>query len=110
MKNSLSKQGRLDFTVSPKLQTIWGFREATVFALEGWGASLFVASMLLNVVSGMIAGVLLLILAVVLLLSHLGHPQRPPLLGESRHRDDWWVHRLGSAVCGRTPGTGLAYG
>jgi formate-dependent nitrite reductase membrane component NrfD len=106
MKNSLSKQGRLDFTVSPKLQTIWGFREATVFALEGWGASLFVASMLLNVVSGMIAGVLLLILAVVLLLSHLGHPFRAWMAIRNVRRS--WVSR-GTVTIGGFIGLGALY-
>ena len=76
MKDSLSQQGRLDFTVSPKLQTVWGFREGMVFALEGISASLFLGFMFLDVVWGMILGVVLLVLAVLLLLSHLGHPFR----------------------------------
>ena len=77
MKNSLSTQGRLDFTVSPKLQTIWGFREAMVFSLEGLSASLFLGFMFLDVVPGMIVGVVLLILAVVL----AAFPSWPPLSG-----------------------------
>ena len=106
MKNSLSTQGRLDFTVSPKLQTIWGFREATVFALEGWGASLFVAFMFLNVAAGMIVGVVLLVLAVVLLLSHLGHPFRAWMAIRNVRRS--WVSR-GTVTIGGFIGLGALY-
>ena len=76
MKNTLTQQGRLDFSVGYRLQTIWGLREAVVFFLEGLGVALFAGFLLLDFMPGMIAGILLMVAAVLLLLSHLGQPLR----------------------------------
>lgn len=106
MKNSLSQQGRLDFTVSPKLQTIWGFREAAVFALEGLSVTIFIAFMFLHIVPGMVAGIVLLIMAVLLLLSHLGHPLRAWMAIRNFRRS--WVSR-GTVCIGGFIGLGTLY-
>jgi len=106
MKNALSQQGRLDFSVRPKLQTIWGFREAAVFSLEGLSVTLFVASMFLNVVPGMVVGIVLLITAVLLLLSHLGHPFRAWMAIRNIRRS--WVSR-GTVMIGAFIGLGTLY-
>ena len=76
MRSTLTQQGRLDFSVGYRLQTIWGLREAVVFFLEGLGVALVAGFALLDLIPGMIAGILLMVAAVLLLLSHLGHPLR----------------------------------
>jgi formate-dependent nitrite reductase membrane component NrfD len=106
MKNSIIRQGRLDFTVAPKLQTVWGFREAIVFSLEGLGATLFVAFMILNHVPAMVVGIALLIAAVLLLLSHLGHPFRAWMAVRNVRRS--WISR-GTAVISGFIFLGLVY-
>jgi formate-dependent nitrite reductase membrane component NrfD len=106
MKNALSQQGRLDFTVKPKLQTIWGFREAAVFALEGVSVTLFAGFMFLDVVAGMVVGIVLLITAVLLLLSHLGHPFRAWMAIRNFRRS--WVSR-GTVMIGAFIGLGSLY-
>ena len=68
MKNRPKKQGDMDFSVAPRLQTIWGAREATVFFLEGLSVTLFIAFAFLNVVPGMVASIALLIVAVLLVI------------------------------------------
>jgi formate-dependent nitrite reductase membrane component NrfD len=106
MKQILGQQGRVDFSVSPKLQTIWGFREGAVFFLEGLSVTLFVAFMFLNVIPGMVVGVVLLIAAVLLLLSHLGHPMRAWMAIRNFRRS--WVSR-GTLVIGAFNGLGIVY-
>lgn len=106
MKNILKKQGDVDFSLSPKLQTIWGFREAFVFFLEGLSVTLFIAFAFLNVVPGMVLGIVLLIVAVLLLLSHLGHPLRAWMAIRNFRRS--WVSR-GTAVIGLFIGLGAIY-
>ena len=106
MKNIIIRQGRLDFSVAPKLQTVWGFREALVFYLEGLGATLFVAFMLLGHLPAMVAGIALLIAAVVLLLSHLGHPFRAWMAIRNVRRS--WISR-GTVVISGFIGLGVVY-
>jgi formate-dependent nitrite reductase membrane component NrfD len=106
MKNSLIKQGRLDFSVGPKQQTVWGFREALVFFLEGLGVTLFVAFMKLKYVPAMVVGIALLVAAVMLLLSHLGHPFRAWMAIRSVRRS--WISR-GTVVISGFVGLGAAY-
>lgn len=96
----------MDFSVSPKLQTIWGFREGAVFFLEGLSVTMFVAFMFLNVIPGMVVGVVLLIAAVLLLLSHLGHPMRAWMAIRNFRRS--WVSR-GTLVIGAFNGLGIVY-
>ena len=106
MKNPPRKQGDLDFSVAPRRQTVWGFREATVFFLEGLSVTLFIAFMFLNVVPGMVLGIALLIAAVLLLLSHLGHPLRAWMAIRNFRRS--WVSR-GTCVIGAFIGLGTVY-
>lgn len=96
----------MDFSVSPKLQTIWGFREGVVFFLEGLSVTVFVGFMFLNFIPGMVAGVALLIAAVLLLLSHLGHPFRAWMAIRNFRRS--WVSR-GTVVIGAFNGLGIVY-
>lgn len=106
MKNPPRKQGDLDFSVAPRLQTIWGIREASVFFLEGLSVTLFMAFAFLNVVPGMVVSIALLIAAVLLLLSHLGHPMRAWLaIRNFRHS---WVSR-GTVVISTFIGLGMVY-
>ena len=106
MKNPPRKQGDLDFSVAPRLQTIWGIREASVFFLEGLSVTLFMAFAFLNVVPGMVLSIALLIVAVLLLLSHLGHPMRAwQAILNFRHS---WVSR-GTVVIGTFIGLGMVY-
>jgi formate-dependent nitrite reductase membrane component NrfD len=106
MKNPPRKQGDLDFSVAPRLQTIWGIREASVFFLEGLSVTLFMAFAFLNVVPGMVLSIALLIAAVLLLLSHLGHPMRAWLAILNFRRS--WVSR-GTVVIGTFIGLGTVY-
>jgi len=106
MKNPPKKQGDLDFTVASRLQTVWGIREASVFFLEGLSVTLFMAFAFLNVVPGMLLSILLLIAAVLLLLSHLGHPMRAWLAIRNFRRS--WVSR-GTVVIGAFIGLGTVY-
>jgi formate-dependent nitrite reductase membrane component NrfD len=106
MKNPPIKQGDLDFSAAPRLQTIWGVREAIVFFLEGLSVTLFLAFAFLNVVPGMVLSIALLIAAVLLLLSHLGHPMRAWLAIRNFRRS--WVSR-GTVVIGAFIGLGTVY-
>jgi formate-dependent nitrite reductase membrane component NrfD len=106
MKNPPIKQGDLDFSAAPRLQTIWGVREAFVFFLEGLSVTLFLAFAFLNVVPGMVLSIALLIAAVLLLLSHLGHPMRAWLAIRNFRRS--WVSR-GTVVIGAFIGLGTVY-
>lgn len=74
---SYLRQGTLKFVPGYKVQTLWGRSEAAVFALECAGAPLVA----LAVYSGaglpaVLTGLLMVGVAVVLLLLHLGHPRR----------------------------------
>ncbi len=74
---SYLRQGTLKFVPGYKLQTRWGLSEATVFALECAGAPLI--AMAIYSGAGVFAfstGLLMVCMAVVLLLLHLGHPRR----------------------------------
>jgi formate-dependent nitrite reductase membrane component NrfD len=106
MKNPPIKQGDLDFSAVPRLQTIWGVREAGVFFLEGLSVTLFMAFAFLNVVPGMLLSIALLIAAVLLLLSHLGHPMRAWLAIRNFRRS--WVSR-GTVVIGAFIGLATVY-
>ena len=91
MRSTLTQQGRLDFSVGYRLQTIWGWREAVVFFREGLGVALVAGFSLLDLIPGMIAGILLMVAAVLLLLSHLGHPIRAWMALRNVRRS--WVSR-----------------
>jgi formate-dependent nitrite reductase membrane component NrfD len=106
MKIPPKKQGDLDFSVAPRLQTIWGIREASVFFLEGLSVTLFMAFAFLKFVPGMVLSIALLIAAVLLLLSHLGHPMRA-WLAILNFRNSW-VSR-GTVVIGTFVGLGTVY-
>jgi len=106
MKNPPIKQGDLDFSVAPRLQTVWGVREAAVFFLEGLSVTLFMAFAFLEYVPGMVASIALLIVAVLLLLSHLGHPMRAWMAIRNFRRS--WVSR-GTVVIGGFIGLGAVY-
>jgi formate-dependent nitrite reductase membrane component NrfD len=71
----IMQQGRPDFSVGPKLQTTWGFREGAVFATEGLSATVMMLSAADHWLPGMIGAEVLMILVVVLLFSHLGNPK-----------------------------------
>ncbi|MBM3512563.1 MAG: hypothetical protein FJX59_02480 [Alphaproteobacteria bacterium] len=70
----IMQQGRPDFSVGPKLQTTWGFREGAVFAAEGLSATVMMASAAAHWLPGMIGAEAVMVLVVVLLFSHLGNP------------------------------------
>lgn len=71
------KQGTLKFVPGYKLQTRWGFTEACVFTLECAGAPLLAMAVLWGAPRLAFAlGLGMVVLAIVLLLSHLGHPMR----------------------------------
>ena len=106
MKIPPRKQGDLDFSVAPRLQTVWGVREASVFFLEGLSVTLFMAFAFLKFVPGMVLSIALLIAAVLLLLSHLGHPMRA-WLAILNFRNSW-VSR-GTVVIGTFIGLGTVY-
>lgn len=70
-------QGRLRFAPGYKLQRRWGVTEAAVFTLECIGAPLVAMSLLVQAgLASFVAGLLMVVLAIVLLLVHLGHPRR----------------------------------
>ncbi len=77
-----------------------------MFFLEGLSVTMFVAFMFLDVVPGMILGVVLLIAAVLLLLSHLGHPMRAWMAIRNIRRS--WVSR-GTVMIGAFIGLGMVY-
>lgn len=81
----LLRQGELSFRPGLKLQTRWGAMEAGMFTLECAGAGLAVAALLASMrlgrefpdlSMGVALGVLLVVLAMALVLTHLGHPER----------------------------------
>ncbi|MFL2769647.1 MAG: hypothetical protein ACJZ9F_01425 [Rhodospirillaceae bacterium] len=74
MTNKPFSQSELSFAVGPKFQTVWGLREAIVFSLEGIGSSTFFWFALSGDVIGMMFSILAMLVAVLLLLSHLGRP------------------------------------
>jgi formate-dependent nitrite reductase membrane component NrfD len=101
------RQGDLDFSVGYKLQTRWGLMEAAIFTLECAGAGLFCASLLAQEsVVGMVTGLALVALAILLLLSHLGHPARAwrAMLNVRTS----WISR-GTLVLGGFVGLGILY-
>lgn len=69
------RQGSVDFSVSYKVQTTWGFQEALTFALEGMGAAIFFISFLFGQLQGALLGLVLLMASGALLLAHLGSPK-----------------------------------
>jgi len=70
------KQGQLDFRIGPKIQTVWGLTEVLVFFLEGAGAAMLSASTLLGWPFMTSLGLVAMVVAILLLLGHLGHPTR----------------------------------
>lgn len=70
-------QGKLKFAAGYKLQRRWGITEACVFTLECIGAPLVAMSLLMPAaLASFVAGLLMVMLAIALLLFHLGHPRR----------------------------------
>lgn len=99
----LRVQGRPDFSVGPKLQTIWGVREAFVFSLEGVAAVTMVVCAARRWLPGMIGAELAMIAAVGLLFSHLGNPKAAWRAIANLRRS--WISR-GTAVIGAFCGLG----
>lgn len=99
----LRVQGRPDFSVGPKLQTIWGAREAFVFALEGIAAVTMTVCAARRWLPGMIGAELAMIAAVGLLFSHLGNPKAAWRAIANVRRS--WISR-GTAVIGAFCGLG----
>lgn len=107
MMHRYLRHGDLDFSVGYKLQTRWGLMEAAIFTLECAGAGLFSASLLAQEsVAGMVAGLALVALAILLLLSRLGHPVRAwrAILNVRTS----WISR-GTLVLGGFVGFGILY-
>jgi len=77
-----------------------------VFFLEGVSVTVFVGFMFLGIIPGMVVGVALLIAAVLLLLSHLGHPFRAWMAIRNFRRS--WVSR-GTVMIGAFNGLGIVY-
>ena len=101
------RQGTANFSVGYKLQTRWGPMEAVIFTLECAGAALFAAATLAGeYTTGMVAGVMLVALAIVLLLVHLGHPERAWMA--IRNVRTSWISR-GTFVLGGFVGLGVLY-
>ncbi|MGE0314241.1 MAG: DmsC/YnfH family molybdoenzyme membrane anchor subunit [Lautropia sp.] len=70
-------QGKLGFTAGYKLQRRWGLTEACVFTLECAGAPLLAMSLMLKTEpAAYLTGLMMVMLAIGLLLHHLGHPRR----------------------------------
>ncbi len=69
------QQGRVDFSLSCKIQTTWGFQEALTFTLEGIGATVFFGAFLFGQFQGAVLGLAILIASGALLLAHLGNPK-----------------------------------
>lgn len=69
-------QGQLNVSVGYKIQNTWGFAEALVFFVEGIGVTIFSFFLLLNRPGGMLLGIAIMVMAVLLLFSHLGHPEK----------------------------------
>ncbi|MBI3992273.1 MAG: polysulfide reductase NrfD [Candidatus Lambdaproteobacteria bacterium] len=100
------RQGTLHFVSGYKLQTLWGFREAAIFTLEGVGATTLAGCLLLGWATGVALGVALIAVAVLLLLSHLGHPAKALLALRNVGRS--WISN-GTAVIGATTLLGALY-
>ena len=77
-----------------------------MFFLEGVSVTVFVGFMFLGIIPGMVVGVALLIAAVLLLLSHLGHPFRAWMAIRNFRRS--WVSR-GTVMIGAFNGLGIVY-
>jgi formate-dependent nitrite reductase membrane component NrfD len=99
----LMRQGRPDFSVGLKLQSIWGLREAVAFSVEGWAATMMIASATAGWLPGMIAAELVMMVAVVLLFSHLGNPRAAWRTIANFRRS--WISR-GTAMIGAFVGLG----
>ncbi len=97
------QQGRPDFRVGVKLQSIWGFREGSVFSVEGVAATFMMLAASAQWLPGMIAAELVMVLAVVLLFSHLGNPWAAWRAIANIRRS--WISR-GTAVIGAFCGLG----
>ena len=102
----LLRQGTLHFASGYKLQTLWGVREAAIFTLEGVGATTLAGALWLQWVPGVALGVVLIAVAVLLLLSHLGHPAKALLALRNIGRS--WIS-TGTAVLGATTTLGTLY-
>jgi len=70
----IQKQGHAQFSPTPKLQTIWGLREAITFMLECMSVVVFICCYYLQNLFGMILSIITLLTAIILLMSHLGRP------------------------------------
>jgi sulfite dehydrogenase (quinone) subunit SoeC len=101
------RQGTLKFIPGYKLQTRWGLSEATVFALECAGAPLIALAAYAGAsLAALWAGLIMVALAIVLLLRHLGRPERAwRAISNLRHS---WISR-GSVALGAVVGLGLLY-
>lgn len=99
------QQGRPDFRVGVKLQSIWGFREGSVFSVEGVAATFMMLSATAGWLPGMFAAEIVMVLAVVLLFSHLGNPWAAWRAIANIRRS--WISR-GTAVIGAFCGLGAA--
>ena len=97
------QQGRPDFRVGVKLQSIWGLREGGVFSVEGVAATFMMLSATAGWLPGMIAAEIVMVLAVVLLFSHLGNPWAAWRAIANIRRS--WISR-GTAVIGAFCGLG----
>lgn len=70
------KQGDLSFSTGYKIQRTWGFQESLIFFAEGVGATLAAASLWIGRPAGVWLGLALLAAGTLLLLTHLGHPEK----------------------------------
>lgn len=104
---TLLNQGELSFRSGFKRQTQWGVSEASVFTLESAGAPLVIAVLIAGApTSAMVLGLVMVALAVLLLLLHLGNPQRAwRAIRNIRHS---WISR-GTIVLGGFLGLGALY-
>ncbi len=100
------KQSDHSFTVGPRFQTVWGIREAIVFALEGLGVGAFLLFAATDHVTGMIGALICMIGAVILLLSHLGKPMLAWRAIINVHRS--WISR-GTLAIGLFTALGCLY-
>ncbi len=69
-------QGDLNFSTGYKIQRTWGFQEALIFFVEGVGATLAAAFLWIGKPAGVWLGLALLAAGALLLLMHLGHPEK----------------------------------